>query len=105
MPYPSKNTSVYTAPSKNSSLSSNEGKADRTSFLLKEDTAYILLEDGGKIILYIGGTAYTTPSKNSSVISILPNQNTHTWATETMTWEEELRTWQEVMTWSYQNKH
>jgi hypothetical protein len=49
MPYPSKNNSTYTAPSKNSSNSSNAIKTP--AFLLQENGFYLLLESLGKIVL------------------------------------------------------
>jgi hypothetical protein len=41
----------------------NTGKLDN-EFLLKEDSFYLLLENGSKIVLF-RGTEYTNTSKNS----------------------------------------
>lgn len=58
MPYPSKNNSTYTAPTKNSSTSSNSGQSSNR-YLLKEDGGFLLLENGYKIILdALTGWAY-----------------------------------------------
>lgn len=59
----SKNTSTFTNQPKNTATFSFQSKtANAVDYLLKEDAFYLLLEDGGKIVLdgSVGGWGYQT---------------------------------------------
>lgn len=55
----SKNTSTYSNQTKHSSTYTNSSKPVLNQFLLKEDGYYLLLENGGKIILEQNVPSYT----------------------------------------------
>ncbi len=62
---------------KNTTSWSNAAKKTLSSFLLKEDTLYLLLETGDKII--ITGYDYINPDKNQSTCTNpVKNQSTYT---------------------------
>lgn len=50
MPYPSKNVSTYTAPTKNSSSSSNAGQSGQ-NLLMIDDTYFLLIDSEDKLLL------------------------------------------------------
>jgi hypothetical protein len=50
MPYPSKSTSIYTAPSKNTSTSSNTNQSGQ-NFLMIDDTFFLLLDTANKLLI------------------------------------------------------
>lgn len=62
----SKNTSSWTDASKNTATWSDQSKAGDNSYLLKEDSFYLLLETGDKIVLSYGSTDFTDQTKNTS---------------------------------------
>ena len=59
----SKNTTSYSNQSKNTTDFLNQVKKG-TEFLLQEDTFFLLLEDGGKIVLKYGDENYTYLTKH-----------------------------------------
>ena len=50
MPYPSKNTSTYTAPSKNTSTSSNSEQSGQ-EFLMIDSTFLLLIDSTNKLLI------------------------------------------------------
>jgi hypothetical protein len=56
----------YANQSKNTSSWTNQSKTGDNSYLLKEDSFYLLLETGDKIVLSYGSADFTNQTKNTS---------------------------------------
>lgn len=56
---------TYTNQTKNAASFTMQTKNAAMDFLLKEDAFYLLLEDGGKIVLDGSGSGYTLQTKNA----------------------------------------
>lgn len=63
MAYPSRNTSTYSSPSKNSSTSTNSEQSWQ-EFLMIDDTYFLLIENTFKILIEPNSTGYTYQSKS-----------------------------------------
>lgn len=63
MPYPSKNTSTYTAPSKNSSSSSNATISGQ-NFLLIDSTFFLLLDTVNQLLIEPGSADWSFSAKS-----------------------------------------
>jgi hypothetical protein len=63
MPYPSKNNSTYTAPSKNSSTSSNSGISGQNCLMI-DSTYFLLIDTDDKLLLEPNSSDWSYSSKN-----------------------------------------
>ncbi len=63
MPYPSKNNSVYTAPTKNSSSSSNSGQSGQ-DFLEIGEGFLLLIDSVNKLLIEPNNSDWSYATKN-----------------------------------------
>lgn len=63
MPYPSKNNSTYTAPTKNTSSSSNSAQSGQ-EFLLIDSTFQLLIDMTNKLLIESNSQDWSYAAKN-----------------------------------------
>jgi len=63
MPYPSRNNSTYSSPSKNSSTSSNSAQSGQ-NFLLIDSTYFLLIDATNKLLIEPNSQDWSYSSKS-----------------------------------------